>query len=214
MKLIQLGAAALITLSSLTAQAGLLLDGTGATVNIVSPNNEFKRLNNVTAPTFNVGGNLLSDYASPFTLEFSYLGMEASYRNKFEIGSNMINNYGATTSFQVTYGAGDDIEFSFSTAALPAATRTVVNGGNNAGDLTVSFATLLAGQFNLIDYDAILFFDDTGGRWTDQFGVVHDDDNHDDLAIGVRVVQVPESSTLVLMMMGLLGLFGARRLKS
>jgi hypothetical protein len=54
-------------------------------------------------------------------------------------------------------------------------------------------------------YDAILFFDDTGGY--------KDDDNHDDLVIGIKA-SVPESSTFVLMLMGLAGLFAARRLKA
>ncbi|EIK46722.1 hypothetical protein O59_000744 [Cellvibrio sp. BR] len=52
-----------------------------------------------------------------------------------------------------------------------------------------------------------MFLDDTGPS-------KKDDDNHDDLVIGIKVTQVPEPTTLLLMSMGLLGLFGARRLKA
>ena len=55
-------------------------------------------------------------------------------------------------------------------------------------------------------YDAILFFDDGG--------VNYEDDNHDDLLIGIKAkANVPESSAWILMLMGLAGLVVVRRKK-
>ncbi len=216
MKLIKLAAAALITLSSLTAQAAYLTIDGGASTPISASganNNYFKANGSVTAPAFNIGGDLLSDFSGTILLEFTYLGAEASYENKFTTSAGSFTNapgkaYGTAvgTSFllEKSYSVGEAIGFSFKKGVSGG--LTVVNGWNNEGDTTLSFATLLAGSFNANPFDAILFFDDTGGY--------QDDDNHDDLVVGVRVVSVPESSTLVLMMMGLLGLFAARRMKA
>jgi hypothetical protein len=211
MKLITLAGAALITLSSLTAQAAILeLDGTGTTTAISaagSNSNYFKANGSITAASFNVGGNLLAGVGGPITLEYSFLGAEAGWKNTFTTPDGYINNTNHKASFMstVNYGVGDLIDFTFQTSGTPVP-NWVANGGNTTVNNAVSFATLLAGSFGATPYDAILFFDDTGG--------FDDDDNHDDLVIGVKVLSVPESSTLVLMMMGLLGLFAARRMKA
>ncbi|HSX52426.1 MAG TPA: PEP-CTERM sorting domain-containing protein [Cellvibrio sp.] len=216
MKLIKLAAAALITLSSLTAQAAYLDITGGTTTNISSSganHNYFKANGAVTAPSFNVGGNLVSNFSGTVTLKFTYLGAEASYENKFITSAGSFTNapgkaYGTSvgSSFVLSdsFSLGEAIGFSFKKGTSGG--LTVANGANNEGDTTLSFATLLAGSFNASPFDAILFFDDTGGY--------QDDDNHDDLVVGVQVISVPESSTLVLMMMGLLGLFAARRMKA
>ena len=215
MKLIKLAAAALITLSSLTAQAAYLDVTGGDTVALSSVganSNYFKANGSVTAPTFNVGGNLVSTFSGTVTLKFTYLGAEAAWENQFITTAGTFTNapgkwYGTPvgTSFLLSdsYGLGDEIGFSFKKGGSG---LTVANGSNNEGDTTLSFATLLASTFSGSPFDAILFFDDTGGY--------QDDDNHDDLVVGVQVISVPESSTLVLMMMGLLGLFAARRMKA
>jgi hypothetical protein len=71
----------------------------------------------------------------------------------------------------------------------------------------MSFAIALNATFNGVFYDAVLFLDDTGDKGPT------DDDNHDDLIIGIKAT-VPEPSTVILMLMGLASLFGARRLKA
>lgn len=216
MKLIKLAAAALITLSSLTTQAAYLkLSNDNVTgISTSGANHNYFAANGaVTAPAFNVGGNLLADFSGTILLEFTYLGAEASYENKFTTSAGGFTNapgkwYGSSvgSSFLLedSYSIGEAIGFSFKKGTTGG--LSVANGSNNGGDTTLSFATLLAGSFSGSPFDAILFFDDTGGY--------QDDDNHDDLVVGVRVVSVPESSTLVLMMMGLLGLFAARRMKA
>lgn len=216
MKLIKLAAAALITLSSLTAQAAYLsIDGgTSTSISASGANhNYFKALGAVTAPAFNVGGDLVSNFSGTVTLKFTYLGAEASYENKFISSAGSFINapgkaygtpVGQTLVLSDSYSLGEAIGFSFKKGVSGG--LTVANGANNEGDTTLSFATLLAGSFSGNPFDAILFFDDTGGY--------QDDDNHDDLVVGVQVISVPESSTLVLMMMGLLGLFAARRMKA
>jgi len=70
----------------------------------------------------------------------------------------------------------------------------------------VSFAIALDTFYKGELYDAILFFDDGG--------VNYEDDNHDDLLIGIKAkANVPESSALILMLMGLAGLVAVRRTK-
>ncbi|MCE3252601.1 MAG: sorting protein [Cellvibrio sp.] len=210
MKLIQLAAAALITLSSLTAQAAYLQVAGG--VNTAVPSNNYY-LGNLAPQSYNIGGNLQSSINGTLSLRFDYLGHEAGWTNTFESNSSTITNVLPPSPFIGyfdTYTVGELIQFTFSTNGSPVP-NFVANGNNNMGDHWVSFATALNTSFDGTAYDAILFFDDTGGYM--------DDDNHDDLVIGVRVLsatvtQVPESSTIVLMLMGLAGLFAARRMKA
>lgn len=209
MKLIQLAATALLTLSSLTAHAAFLQIAGG--VNTAVPTDNYF-LGNLNPQTYNIGGNLQSAFNGILSLRFDYLGHEAGWINKFETNSSTIDNVlpSPFIGYSDNYTVGELIQFTFTTNGSPVP-NFVANGNNNLGDHWVSFATALNTSFDGNAYDAILFFDDTGGY--------DDDDNHDDLVIGVRVleatvVNVPESSTLVLMMMGLLGLFAARRLKA
>jgi hypothetical protein len=207
MKLINLAAAAVITLSSLSAQATYLNIAGG--VDAVIPNfNLFKANNSITETKYNWGGNLLSNYTGGVDVEFTFLGKEASWLNTFKVGGNSLstaNTVGDSFIHHFDLTPGELIDFSFTAGGLPAALATVANGWNVADKTKVSFTTLSLKEFKKSPYDAILFFDDTGGG---------KDDNHDDLVIGVNVVGVPESSTFVLMMMGLVGLFAARRLKA
>jgi hypothetical protein len=206
MKLTQLAAAALITLSSLTAQAAYLqLDG-GTTYAIPSANYYGA---NVGSLSYNIGGNLESGFDGWLEFQFDYLGAEAGWKNTFSTSAGSIDNILPSPSFTSAgnYAVGDLLGFTFTTGGAGVVPNSVVNGANNNGDHWVSFATVLNATFNSTLYDAILFFDDTGGY--------NDDDNHDDLVIGVKITKaVPESSTFALMLMGLVGLFAARRMKA
>jgi hypothetical protein len=202
MKLIKLAAAAVIAVSSFAANAGLLQIDGGAYLPVPT-SNYFK--DDLNPQTYNIGGNLQAAQDGPLTLEFSYLGHEAGWKNIFTSEGNSINNItGGSFSYTKDYILGELIQFVFTTGGN-IAPPTVANGENNDGRYLVSFAIALDTVFKGVKYDAILFFDDTGGY--------NDDDNHDDLVIGIKAT-VPESSTFVLMLMGLAGLFAARRLKA
>jgi len=207
MKLINLAAAALITLSSLSAQAAYL-DILGGVDTVIPTQNLFKFNGNITAPTYNRGGNLISTYTGGVNVEFTFLGKEASWTNTFWVGTDSLSTsstVGDSFIHHFDLTSGELVDFAFTAGGLLPALATVANGANGTNTSFVSFTTLKLSQFKNSPYDAILFFDDTGGN---------KDDNHDDLVIGVNVVGVPESSTFVLMMMGLVGLFAARRLKA
>lgn len=205
MKLIKLAAAALITLSSLSANA-LIIDGGS---NYAIPNlNLFKANGSIVAPTYNVGGNVKADFDGHIDLKFTYLGAEAAKLNTFTVGAQSLGNGFSSVGdsfvagFDLNFGDLFDFVFSTGVAVWP---NTVANGFNTESNAQPSFALLSLANFKNSPYDALLLLDDTGGG---------KDDNHDDLVIGVNVVGVPESSTFVLMMMGLVGLFAARRLKA
>ena len=203
MKLIKLAAAALISVSSLAAQAGLI-SIEGGEYKAVPSNNDFQA--DLNPQTYNVGGNLVVAQNGSLNLEFSFLGKEADWLNTFtSLGNTITTTSGGSFSYSQNYSLGDLIEFSFKTGGVNVSPNVVANGDNNDGEVKVSFAIALDTEFNGVLYDAILFFDDTGS-W-------NDDDNHDDLLIGIKA-SVPESSTFVLMLMGLAGLFAARRLKA
>lgn len=202
MKLIKIAAAALITLSSFAAQAGLMYIDGG--INQAIPNNNYFKPD-VNPQVYNIGGNLKASQTDTLFLSFEFLGKEAGWTNTFTSEGNTITTNGGSFSYDKAYTLGELIQFTFKTGGAAVLPNTVANGGNNNGDHFVSFAIALDTEFKGVMYDAILFFDDTGG--------FDDDDNHDDLVIGIKA-HVPESSTFVLMLMGLAGLFAARRLKA
>lgn len=210
MKLIKFAAATLIAMSSLTAQAGLLTISAPAPALVdVSDINNFKS-NLPLGAQYTIGGNLASAVAGPMHLAFSFLGKEAGYYNIFKsvVGATeySIDTTMPSPSFAYSddFSVGELLNFSFATGGWGVSPNTVANGSNTTATNVVSFAIALDTTFDGVLYDAILFFDDTGAK---------DDDNHDDLVIGVKAT-VPESSTFVLMLMGLVGLFAARRLKA
>jgi hypothetical protein len=214
MKLIKFAAVAALALGSLSANAGLLTvsgDPMDTSDLIpVSPANDF--IGDIGAPTkYWAGRNLVSESAGSLYLEFSFLGEEAGWRNEFFSGSGMINNEGTDASFGYTqsFAAGEEVDFDFASHGLDPVShslhRYISNGANNTMFGVINFAIALNTTFKGVAYDAILFLDDTGYK--------PDDDNHDDLIIGIKA-RVPEPSTVVLMLMGLAGLFGARRLKA
>jgi len=214
MKLIKLAATALISLGSLTAHAAYFQIVGGTSAVDVPANNDYEG-SLPAGQTYNVGGNLQSNFDGVLSLDFTFLGEDADFTNTFTSNAVLINNVGANSlqGYFDSYTVGELLSFSFSTNGFAVA-NSVANGANTGGAGTVSFATALETTFaGFGSFDAILFFDDTGGG-------PPDDDNHDDLIIGVRVLSatttstVPEPSTIVLMMMGMAGLFAARRLKA
>ena len=204
MKLIKYTAATLLALSSFAANAGLLKIDGGLDA-VIPTSNDFR--SNLNIAEYNFGGNLKVNQGGDLKLVFNFLGAEAGATNTFTTPSGVINNdsFKSPISLTKSYADGELINFGFTTDRLPAAINYVLNGGNVQGDGVVSFAVALNKIYKGVAYDAILFFDDAGG--------FNDDDNHDDLLIGVKAVQVPESSAFVLMLLGIAGLVGARRRK-
>jgi hypothetical protein len=208
MRLIKYALASFVTLGSLTAHAGLLkIDIAGESA--MPTNNEFRGHIPVADRFYTLGGNLQANQTGELTLEFSFLDKEAYRVNTFESEGFSINTTTDKIPFMYTkaYSEGDDISFSFFTNLLPAPYHTVVNGSNTTAPHYTSFAVALNTVYKKVFYDAILFFDDGS--------VNQEDDNHDDLLIGIKAkATVPESSTLILMFMGLAGLLAVRRMKA
>lgn len=212
MKLIKYTLASLITLSSLTANAGLLKIDVLAPTAIAS-NNDFRNKIPLAERLYTLGSNLQANQTGELTLEFKFLDKEAGRVNTFESEGFSINTTTAKTPFTYTkfYSESEDIDFSFFTEVLTEPYNIVLNGDNTTALGYVSFAVALNTTYKNVFYDAILFFDDAG--------IGRDDDNHDDLLIGIKAkaqvkAHVPESSTLILMFMGLTGLVAVRRIKA
>jgi hypothetical protein len=187
MKLINLTAAAVLTLSSLGAQAFPYVNITGGVDTAIPNLNLFKANNSIPAGTltYNIGGNLTSNYEGGLDVKFTFLGKEANWANTFNVGGSSLSTastVGDSFTKHFTLALGQDIGFDFTAGNLPAALATVNNGWNVADISKVSFATLVLSQFKNSPYDAILFFDDTGGG---------KDDNHDDLVIGRPARKTP-----------------------
>lgn len=209
MKLLKFAAAALLALSSLSASAGLISIDGGSLPQIIPANNDFKNKLPV-GQTYVVGGDLVSDVNGTLELTYSFLAEDAFWTNSIVVDGNIIDNYSNNAPFTVTqsYNAGDALDFKFE--SYGDIFRTITNGFNVIGNVDVfNYSVALNTTYNGVAYDAILFLDDTG--WT---GPGVDDDNHDDLIIGLKVKNVPEPSTVLLMLMGLAGLIGARRMKA
>lgn len=203
--------------ASLGANAGLLTIAGGA--DVVIPANNAYFADGVTK--YNIGGDLSSTKAANIT--YTYLAAEAGYYNTFTAAGNTLGNKGVSTvgsSFTLYNVMAGLLDFTFATngswtSPAPGADAGSVANGANVTDLfgnVHSFATLFNYTYKGKFYDAILVFDDTGpGRLIDGTYTLVDDDNHDDLVIGLNIVAVPAPAAVLLMGLGLLGLGAARR---
>lgn len=201
MKLLHFFAALLISAAALNAQANLI-DLVGGEDQPVSPDNHFF-FDPLVFPEYNIGGNLFA--AEDINVTYSYLGSEAGWRNEFWVGGELVmSNSGPFGFASSSVAAGEALDFYFRAIDYQGGEHIVVNGDNQDSSFP-SFAIALNVTYQGVFYDAIVMMDDTG----------HNNDNdYDDLVIGIQVGRVPEPSTVLLIGLGLLGLMGARRLRS
>lgn len=239
MKLIKFAAAALLTLSSLSASAGLISivdngNSLGQYQTIpTAANNNFTQPGLISTPDskYTVAGSLKAN--GKLKVTYYYIGKEASWTNLFSVPGSAEAALGGSTNLDINKGTittivEKDSLFDFAFNSPNKGVQYTVTNAQGAVKLSnnryYSFAVALNSTYTASagagwnenkahadKYDAILFLDDSAGVVD---GVAKDDDNHDDLVIGVKVTAVPEPTTLLLMSMGLLGLFGARRLKA
>lgn len=160
--------------------------------------------NLITGGSYNIGGNVLLDFAANVTA--TYLGHEASYSNDFNFNGQTLNNKTSSVgdTIQALAVAPGLLEFGFYSRNVGAG---VANGANRLFGDWQSFAIILDYSFNNVFYDAIVLFDDSG--WGP-------DDNHDDHVIGLTVEAgpysvVPLPAAAWLFGSGLLGLVAAAR---
>jgi hypothetical protein len=201
MKLLRFFAAALISAAALSAQANLI-DLVGGEDHPVSPDNHFF-FDPLVFPEYNIGGNLFA--AEDINVTYSFLGSEAGWRNEFWVdGELVVSNRGPFGFVSSSVAAGEALDFYFRAIDYVGGEHLAVNGDNQDSSLP-SFAIALDVTYQGIFYDAIIMMDDTGNQ---------NDNDYDDLVIGIQVSRVPEPSTVLLIGLGLIGLVGARRLRS
>jgi hypothetical protein len=188
----------------------LSIDG-GTSENISGLNDILNTADYNSGDQYNVGGQLKFDagFAGIAELTFTYLGKEAGWTNQFNAYGNSLSvSSGLNDSFTVfDYDTSDNsrlLDFEFLTQGK----GLLSQNGSNDGSQKDNFGILLDYTHNGTFYDAVLLYDDGGGL--DNLGAV-DDDNHDDLVIGLNVKDVPEPGALGLLALGLLGLGVAQK---
>jgi hypothetical protein len=143
----------------------------------------------------------------PGTITFEYLGFEASYTNSFFFNDELcfrtaVSVEGATCGGTVSGGALD-FEF-WSRLKGPNLDTVVWDNQSPPGSIQdYSIGLIQEGENQFL-----LLWDDSGKK---------KDDNHDDLGIRVTfrpLEQVPEPTSMAVMLAGLAGLAGLRRKRS
>lgn len=213
MKRIRCALFATLSTFAATANAVPLLSIDGGTSQNISGLNDILSTADYTpgVDTYNVGGQLKFDpaFTGKAKLTFTYLGKEAGWNNQFNAYGNSLSVSSALNDSFTAYDSdtsnnGGLLDFRFLTQS-PALLS--VNGSNN-GLQKDNFGILLNYTHKGTLFDAVLLYDDGGGL--DNSGAV-DDDNHDDLVIGLKVTDVPEPGALGLLALGLIGLGIAQR---
>lgn len=233
MKWLKSSILAVAATASLGAHASLLAVDGGTVTNVLGNNAFFGTADGLGVNpdlVYTVGGQL--SLLKDANLTYTYLGKEAGYWNTFTADGQSIvtrdadgkdNAFGlseASANIVLANVMAGLLDFSFSTngswtSIIPKApdAGTVVNGSNfdNTDINGRSFAILLGQTYKGVFYDALLMFDDAGpGKFIDGVPTV-DDDNHDDMLVGLRVVAVPAPAAILLMGLGMIGLGASRR---
>lgn len=160
-------------------------------------------------------------------LTFTYLGSEAGWTNTFEVyddgaWTNLFTTNSTTlgAEYSLSVTNGELIQFRFLTSG-GGDEDSVTNGSNpddSDGSAGMNFFTSF-GAYAIMDTpDSSPDYSltaDMVGLWLDDSGA-SDDDNHDDMLIGVSgkiINPVPIPSTIGLLSLGLLGLAGVNRKK-
>ena len=229
MKLTQIVTVLALTLGAATANAGPVSVVGGNSLAMPANNKFFAEGDFAAAQAYTVGGNLMANTA--LNVNYVYLGHEANFDNHFTVGANEISTRTQAASLKcanhtcdagipksnVSYsvptinssvGAGDFLDFSFWTQTNRNLTKSVMNGNNTWDQSQYDYAVALNVVFQNVFYDAMLFLDDTGVNRTGE-----DDNDHDDMLVGLHMFNLPEPSPLVLMGLGLVGLVGSRKLQ-
>ena len=157
----------------------------------------------ITEP-FDLLVDAILETTGPGVLTFEYLGFEAGYTNSFLFDGNQCFRTGSSVEGDTCGGAtaGGAIDFEFwsnlKTADFDAAVWDNLNPPGSILSYSIGVIQEGTNQF-------VLLWDDSGAK---------EDDNHDDL--GVRVTfrpleQVPEPTSIAIMLVGMAGLAGMRR---
>jgi hypothetical protein len=191
---------------SLSSQASYLtLDGDGTLFDIVDSNN-FKAQLGGDGTQYNIGSNVLFSVAGNYEITFTALAQESGFYNSLTAYGLTLNETPLGTTFTVSVnGAQVNDLLSFQFQAMNNGNPVgsgVANGSNNPFASAQSFATILNGVFGGTSYDAILLWDDSGAN---------QDDNHDDMIVGVTITAVSAPSTLAILGLGLFALGVSRR---
>jgi hypothetical protein len=192
---------------SLSSQASYLtLDTNGQFYNIVNSNNFTTELGG-SGTLYNIGANVLFSVAGNYEITFTALAQESGFFNSLTAYGSTLNETPSGTSFTVSVNVSQINELlAFAFKALNNNSTEVgtgiANGGNQPFASAQSFATILNGAFDGTSYDAILLWDDSGAN---------QDDNHDDMIVGVSINAVSAPTTLAILGLGLFALGLSRR---